>query len=214
MNVRESLSEAESLVSEIRRAGGRASVIQADMSRVSEVRGMFAELSDRFGRLDVLVANAGYCVFRSIAETSEEDFERIFAVNARGTFFCLQEAIRRMSHGGRIICVSTIGTRLHLEGGAAYFGSKAAIEQFCHVLGREGAPRGITVNVVSPGFVETRMLAESLDPSGSASLVDMTPLGRLGAPEDISEVIAFLAGQERAWITRQNLAVDGGIVSR
>jgi 3-oxoacyl-[acyl-carrier protein] reductase len=121
-----------------------------------------------------------------------------------------------MRDGDRIICISTIGTVLNLPGGAAYFGSKAAGEQFCRVLAKDVAPRGITVNVISPGFVDIEMLQTSLagDPTVTAQLVGMAPMERLGRPKDIADTTAFLVGPEANWITRQNLPIDGGIVSR
>ena len=149
--------------------------------------------------------------------TTEQDFDRTYAVNARGTFFCIQEALRHLGDGGRIVCISTIGTLLNLPGGACYFGAKAAVEQFCRVAAREVAARGITINTVSPGFIDTDMLRGMLDPTdagAATALVDMAPLARLGEGRDIAGVVSFLVGPDGAWMTRQNLAVDGGIVSR
>jgi 3-oxoacyl-[acyl-carrier protein] reductase len=217
VNYRQSAAEANGVVSQIEAEGGTAIALQADISRIGEVRNLFEAAVDSFGELDIFVANAGFCVFKPMLEITEDDFDRTYSVNAKGTFFCVQEALRHMNRGGRIVCVSTIGTVLNLPGGSCYFGSKAALEQFCRVLGKEIAPRGITVNVVSPGFVDTQMLAESLaegEPDATRELVGMTPLGRLGQPEDIAEVIAFLVDERASWVTRQNIAVDGGIVSR
>ncbi len=122
-----------------------------------------------------------------------------------------------MADGGRIVCVSTIGTVLNLPGGACYFGSKAAVEQYCRVLAKEVAPRGITVNAISPGFIETDMLRDTMgegESDASAQLIGMTPLARFGQPKDIADAIAFLVGPDAGWITRQNFPVDGGIISR
>lgn len=120
-----------------------------------------------------------------------------------------------LTPGGRIVCVSTIGTLANMAGGACYFGSKAAVEQFCRVVAREAAPRGITVNLVSPGFTDTDMLREVVDdPAAREALAAETPLARLGTPSDIAGVVAFLVGPDAGWMTRQNLAVDGGIVAR
>jgi len=119
-----------------------------------------------------------------------------------------------MTDGGKIVCISTIGTELNVPGGSCYFGSKAAVEQFCRVLAKEVAPRGITVNVVSPGFTETQMLLTNMGPDALRALIELTPLARLGQPEDIADAIAFLVSHGARWITRQNIAVDGGIISR
>ena len=208
---------AAATVATITAAGGHALAVQADISLRDDIRRLFQTGVEHFGRLDILVANAGHAVFKPLADITEHDFDVTYAVNARGTFFCLQEALRYMGEGGRIVCISTIGTLLNLPGGACYFGSKAAVEQFCRVAAREVAARGITINTVSPGFIETDMLRAVLadgDADAAAALVAMTPLARPGAGRDIAGAVSFLVGPDGAWMTRQNLAVDGGIVSR
>lgn len=165
-------------------------------------------------RVDILVANAGYSCFKPLIELTEEDFDRTFAVNTKGTFFCLKEALSHMADGGRIVCLSTIGTVLNVLGGTCYFASKAAVEQFCQTLAKEVASRGITVNVVSPGFTATQMLFSAMNADARSDLIEATPLHRLGQPDDIAEVIAFLVSDKGRWVTRQNIAVDGGIISR
>lgn len=217
VNYGTSEADARAVVEGIRERGGTAVAIQADIAKPPDIRRLFEQTLAQFDRLDVLVANAGYAVFKPLLQTTEEDFDRIYALNAKGTYFCLQEALRRMADGGRIVCISTIGTLLNLPGGSCYFGSKAAVEQFCRVAAKEVARRGITVNVVSPGFVETQMLTDllaDLDPDVPAQLHAMTPLTRFGRPDDIAEAVMFLVGPGASWITRQNVAVDGGIVSR
>ena len=214
INYAMSADEATKVVNLIEAAGGRAVAIQADIGKVADIQRFFCEANERLGRLDIVVANAGVSSFKPLSDITEAEFDRMFAVNAKGTFFCLQEALRYLVDGGRIICVSTIGTVLNVPGGTCYFGSKAAIEQFCRTLAKEIAPRGITVNVVSPGFTETQMLLATMDAATHAALVAMTPLNRLGAPQEIAEVISFLASDGARWVNRQNIAVDGGIISR
>ena len=214
VNYAMSADEAAEVVNLIEAAGGRAVAIQADIGKVTDIQRLFCETNERLGRLDIVVANAGVSSFKPLSDITEAEFDRMFAVNAKGTFFCLQEALRYLVDGGRIICVSTIGTVLNVPGGTCYFGSKAAIEQFCRTLAKEIAPRGITVNVVSPGFTETQMLLATMDADTHAALVAMTPLNRLGAPQEIAEVISFLASDAARWVNRQNIAVDGGIISR
>ena len=214
VNYATSAEEANAVVEGIKAQGGKALAVQADIARLDDIRRLFSETRERLGRLDILVANAGYSCFKPMEEITEEDFDRTYALNAKGTFFCLQEALRYMTDGGKIVCISTIGTELNLPGGSCYFGSKAAVEQFCRVLAKEVALRGITVNVVSPGFTETQMLLANMGPEMRRDLIEMTPLARLGQPEDIAEAIVFLVSQGARWITRQNFAVDGGIISR
>ena len=208
---------ARTTVDAIIEAGGQALAVQADIASRAAIRHLFDTALRHYGQLDILVANAGYAVFKPLADISEEDFDATYAINARGTFFCMQEALRHLADGGRIVCISTIGTLLNMPGGACYFGAKAAVEQFCRVAAREVAARNITINAVSPGFIDTDMLRGVLaegEPDGAAQLISMTPLARLGEGRDIAAAVAFLVGPDAAWITRQNLAVDGGIVSR
>lgn len=214
INYATSAEEAAAVVNDIEAQGGKALAIQADIARVVDIRRLFHETMERLNRLDILVANAGYSCFSPLTQITEEAFDRTFAVNAKGTFFCLQEALRHLRDGGRIVCISTIGTVLNIPGGTCYFGSKAAVEQFCRTLAKEIAPRGITVNLVSPGFTETQMLLATMNPDIHRELIAMTPLQRLGQPEEIADVIGFLVSDQARWVTRQNIPADGGIISR
>jgi 3-oxoacyl-[acyl-carrier protein] reductase len=214
VNYATSAEEAVAVVEGIEAHGGKAVAVQADIAKLEDIRRLFRETMRRLDRLDILVANAGYSCFKPMEDITEEDFDRTYALNAKGTYFCLQEALRHMVDAGRIVCVSTVGTVLNVPGGTCYFGSKAAVEQFCRTLAKEVAPRGITVNVVSPGFTETQMLLATMTPDACRNFIEMTPLHRLGQPEEIAEVIAFLASERGRWINRQNLAADGGIISR
>ncbi len=214
VNYSKSAAEATAVVHGIAVQGGQAVAIQADIAVLADIRRLFRETMRQFNRLDILVANAGISSFKPMLELTEDDFDRMFTVNAKGTFFCLQEALRHLRDGGRIVAVSTIGTVLNVPGGTCYFGSKGAVEQFCRTLAKEVAARGISVNVVSPGFTATPMLTATMDPATRDLLVEMTPLQRLGQAVDIAEVIGFLVGDGGRWVNRQNIAVDGGIISR
>ena len=217
VNCATSADEARAVVEAVRADGRKALAVQADMSRPLEIRRLFQETMEHFGRLDILIANAGYSVFKPLQDTTEEDFDTTYDLNVKGTFFCLQESLSHMADGGRIVCMSTIGTELNLPGGACYFGSKAAIEQFCRVLAKEVAPRGINVNIVSPGLIDTQMLRDvfaTMEPDAPRQIIGLTPLARLGSPEEVAEVVAFLVSNRARWVTRQNIAVDGGIISR
>ncbi len=206
---------ANEVVAGIRAAGGTALAVQADVAVLADIDRLFDNAQTRLGRLDILIANAGYAAFKPLTDITEADFDRTYGINAKGTFFCMQRAIRDMADGGRIVAISTIGTVLNMPGGACYFGSKAAVEQFCRVAAREVAARGITVNTLSPGFIRTDMLNSTLTDAGmQETLEQLAPLSRLGEPADIADAVAFLVSRDARWITRQNLAVDGGVISR
>ncbi|CAN7473645.1 SDR family oxidoreductase [Mesorhizobium sp. LjRoot246] len=198
---------ADDVVAAITSKGGKAVAIQADISSVTDIRRLFDEAESELGAIDVVVANVGVAVIKPLIEASEADFDLVFGTNARGTFFTLQEAARRVRDGGRIIAVSTGGTKMFFTQTALYLGSKGAVEQFVRVLSRELGPRGITVNALSPGFTDTDLLPER----DRAVAADMSPFGRIGAPRDVADVAVFLASDEARWLTGENIQAGGGV---
>jgi len=204
---RERSQAADETVTSIVGGGGRAAAIQADLSSVAEVRRLYERATEAVGALDIVVANAADALVKPFMECSEDDFDRIFDTNARGVFFTMQEAARRLRDGGRIIVTSTGGTRMFFTETSLYLGSKAAVEQFVRVLSRELGERRITVNAVSPGFTDTDLLPER----DRAVAADMSPFGRVGEPADVADVAVFLATDAARWITGQNLAAGGGV---
>lgn len=212
VNYAKSAEKAREVVSAVEAAGGQAVAVRADVSRVDEIRRLFEETIERFGRLDVLVNNAGGSIgFKPVAEVTEEEYDRVFALNARGPFFALQEAARRMEDGGRIVNVSSVGTAVAAPNTAAYVGSKGALEQFTRSLAAELGGRGITVNTVSSGATDTEGFNEQAPPEMKQGAAEASPLGRLGRPRDVADVVAFVVGEEARWITGQNLRATGGI---
>lgn len=157
VNFSGSAQQAQDTVARVERAGGKAVAAQADVSRAADVRRLFDTCFEKYGRLDVLVNNAGVMFTKPVAEVGEEEFDRLFAVNVKGTFLCCQEAAKRMGDGGRIANVSSSTSALMLPGYAAYVATKGAVEQLSHVLAKELGARGITVNVVSPGPTDTEL---------------------------------------------------------
>lgn len=204
VNYTQSRDDAEAVAREV-----NGFAIQADLGDLTAIEAMFNRVNREFGRLDILINNAGQGYSRPIAETPIEDFDRIFAVNTRGAFFCLQEAAKALPDGGRIVNISTGATVTSPPGFGIYCASKAALEQFTRILARELAPRHITVNTVSPGFTETDMY-RSL-PRLAELAPKLTPLGRAGRPEEIADVVAWLCTPEASWMTGQNLQASGGL---
>jgi 3-oxoacyl-[acyl-carrier protein] reductase len=202
---------AEEVMAAVQAAGGNAYAVQADLGRLAEVRRLFDQAERHLGGLDILVNNASVVVTVSIAEATEQAYDRVMAVNSRGTFFALQQAARRLRDGGRIVNLSTVNTVLPAPGVAIYAASKAAVEQFTRVAARELAGRGITVNTVSPGATDTAMFRGANPPDAPERAAAMTPLGRLGQPADVADVVAFLVGPDARWLTGQNLRASGGL---
>jgi len=198
---------ADEVVAGIASKGGKALAIQADISSVSDVRRLFDETESKLGAIDIVVANVGVAVIKPLTEATEADFDLVFGTNARGTFFTLQEAARRVRDGGRIIAVSTGGTKMFFTQTALYLGSKGAVEQFVRVLSRELGSRGITVNALSPGFTDTDLLPER----DRAVAAGMSPFGRIGAPRDVADIAVFLASDEARWLTGENIQAGGGV---
>ena len=210
VNYTGNLAQAKEIVAAIEASGSKAVVLKADITKQDEVQNLFQEAEQQLGPIDIVINVAGVSVFKPLVEVAPEDFEKVFAVNARGAFFVLQEATHRVRDHGRIIHFSTGGTKMPMAAGGVYAGSKAAGELIALSLAKELGSRQINVNVISPGVTETEgliMPKQALD-----QLVAQTPLGRLGQPVDVARAVAFLAGPDAAWITGQVLQVNGGIL--
>ncbi|SFQ42406.1 3-oxoacyl-[acyl-carrier protein] reductase [Amycolatopsis arida] len=193
-------------------AGERAHAVRADQAEPAEVERLFAVADEVLGGVDVLVGNAGVAASTPLAEVTLAEYERVMAVNARGTFLAVQQAARRLGEGGRIVVVSSVTTVWPSPGESVYAASKAAVEQIARVASRELGPRGVTVNTVSPGVTDTDLLRAAAPPEAVAGVAGMTPLRRLGTPADVADVVAFLCGPDARWVTGQNLRADGGLV--
>ena len=208
VNYGTSAEKARQVVTGIQAKGGKAVAIQSDMSQVAEARRLVIETVKQFGRLDILVNNAGRFLPKPVLETTEADFDQLIALNAKGPYFAMQEAARVLKECGRIVNISTDGTHLSFPGATAYLGSKGALEQYTKGLAQELASRDITVNTVSPGFTDTGMMTDQFRQIG----IEMSPLKRLGVPQDIADVVAFVVSEEARWLTGQNIHAGGGIV--
>ncbi|HXU35706.1 MAG TPA: SDR family oxidoreductase [Blastocatellia bacterium] len=202
--------QAREVVNEIIDRGGKAVAIQADVSKPDDIRRLFDEAEKFNGRPDIVVANAGVFLQKPLAESTEEDYDNVFDTNTKGVFLTLREAARRVNDGGRIVALSTGGTKMQFAGASLYLGSKGAVEQFARSLSRELGPRFITVNVLSPGFTETDMLPE--DEQIRTLGASLSPFNRVGTAEEVAEVAAFLASDAARWVTGQNVQAGGGVV--
>jgi 3-oxoacyl-[acyl-carrier protein] reductase len=202
---------AREVVAAVQSEGGQAIAVQADVSKTDDIQHLFDQTIEHFGKIDILVNNAGILSTESVAEVTEEDFDKLFGVNVKGTFFACQQAALRMSEGGRIINLSSTVTSLILPNYGIYSASKGAVEQITRVLAKELGVRGITVNSVSPGPTDTELFREGKTEEQINDLAQMAAFGRLGQPADIADVVAFLASEKARWITGQNIRVNGGV---
>lgn len=187
VNYSKSADKAKQVVAGIEAKGSKAVAVQADMSKAADARRLVKDTIKQFGRLDILVNNAGMFMYKLLAETTEEEFDNMFALNTKGPYLALQEAAKVLNEGGRIVNISTDGTHIGFAGATAYLGSKGALEQFTKGLAHELAPMGITVNTVSPGYTVTDMLPA--DPTFRQIGEQASPLKRLGTPQDIADVV-------------------------
>lgn len=211
VNYAKSAEGAKEVVAAISAKGGIAIAVQADMSFVAEIRHLFQETIDRFGHLDILVNNSGIGAYIPLTDVTEEQFDSTFTLNVKGTLFAMQEAARCMADGGRIINISSASTVLSPAGMTVYAGSKGAVEQFAPIATKELGGRGITVNTVMPGATSTESFHAMNTSESEASLAQMSPLGRLGKPEDVADIVAFLVSEQARWIAGQNIRATGGL---
>ncbi|MCO7576562.1 MULTISPECIES: 3-oxoacyl-ACP reductase family protein [Pseudomonas chlororaphis group] len=204
-----SASKAKALQDSIIAKGGKALAIQADSADADAIREAVQRTAQAFGRLDILVNNAGVLAMAPLDEFKLEDFDQTLAINVRSVFIATQEAARHMGEGGRIINIgSTNAERMPFAGGGPYAMSKAALVGLTKGLARDLGPRGITINNVQPGPVDTDM--NPADGAFAESLLDLMAVRRYGRTEEIAGFVAYLAGPEAAYITGASLSIDGG----
>ena len=200
---------AASVVKKIQRAGREAIAIQADAADAAAVNAAIEKTVGTFGRLDVLVNNAGTAIPKTFEETTLEEMNRVIDINIRGVFAATQAALKHMKSGGRIIMVgSAVGERAVAPGLVPYAATKGAVKMFTQALSREVGGRGITVNNVQPGPIDT-----DLNPAGgdwATPQIANTALGRYGRVEEVAALVAFVASPESSYITGANLTIDGG----
>jgi 3-oxoacyl-[acyl-carrier protein] reductase len=212
VNYSRSRAEAEAVVAAIEAEQGRAISVQGDVADSNGMRTLFDATEAAFGGVDVLINNAGTMQLGPIAEVSDDEFERQVALNLGGVFRGMREAARRMRDGGRIISFSSSVVGLYQPTYGVYAATKAGIEAMTHILAKELGKRRITVNAVAPGPVETELFLKGKNEEQVRAIGAMNPFGRLGRPDDIASVIAFLASPNAGWINGQTVRANGGVI--
>jgi 3-oxoacyl-[acyl-carrier protein] reductase len=205
------VEDAAKVAEAIQQSGGRAIAVQADVADPAGAQRLFDRAEREFGGVDAVVNSAGVIGLKPVAELTADDFNRVIRVNVNGTFNMLHLAANRLRDGGSIVNFSTSALATALPGYAAYNASKAAVEAMTRVVSKELGRRGITVNAIAPGPVDTEMFFQDKNQELVDRLIKMTPLGRLGKVEDIAPLVAFLVGPEARWVSGQVLRANGGL---
>lgn len=213
VNYASSKSDADKVVADIEAAGGTAVAAGADVTNEAQVAALVAAAIDRFGRLDIVVNNAGIYQLATIEDTTEALYRRQFDLNVLGPLLVIRAAAPHLGKGASIVNISSNVTRVHPSGSAAYTGTKAAIDAITGVLARELGPRGIRVNAVSPGLVDTEgtHAAGAIGSDFQAWYESLTPLGRIGQVHDIAPIVSFLASDDAGWVTGEIILGAGGM---
>lgn len=212
VNYNGSKEKAEEVVNEIKAKGGNAESVQASVADSDACAAMITAALEKHGHIDILVNNAGITKDNLVMKISEEDFENVIATNLTGTFHTIKQMYRPFlkQRSGRIINLTSVTGLLGNAGQANYAASKAGVIGLTKSVARELASRGITVNAVAPGFIDTEM-TQAMSDAAKAATVEQIPLKRVGNPRDIAETVAFLASDKAAYITGQVISVDGGM---
>lgn len=214
VNYASSKAGAEKVVASIIGGGGRAIAVQADVSQQSDIRRLFSETKAAFGRLDVLVNNAGIYDFAPLEEITPENFHKMFDLNVLGLLLTTQEAVKHFGdEGGRIINVSSVAATSAFANASVYCATKAAVDAITRSLSKELGPRKIRINSVNPGMIDTEGFhAKGIAESEMRTQIEsQTPLGRIGQPQDIAPAVAFLASDDSGWLTGETLYISGGL---
>ncbi|MCF2502143.1 SDR family oxidoreductase [Dyadobacter sp. CY107] len=211
VNYAGSQQAADQTVSEITSHGGEAIAIRADVSSAADVKTLFDTAIALYGKIDVVVNNAGIMITKLLKDTTDEDFTRQFDINVRGTFNTMREAATRLSDKGSIINFSSSVNRIMLPTYSTYVATKAAVEQLTRVFSKEVGARGINVNSISPGPTNTELFTKGKPQEVIDTLSSLSAFNRIGEPDDIAKIVVFLASDEAKWINAQNIGANGGM---
>ena len=195
---------------------GRAEVIASDASKGEDVKALFEHVVNKFGKIDVLFLNAGIARFAPWEEHSEEDFDRQFAINVKGPWLAIKHAIPALNDGASVIATTSVANQIGMPGASAYAATKAAVQQMVRTAAAELSPRGIRVNAVSPGPIDTPIYGKTGMPAEeveqmAAGILSQVALGRFGRSEEVANLALFLASDESSYVQGQELVVDGGM---
>jgi 3-oxoacyl-[acyl-carrier protein] reductase len=212
VNYASSAPEADALVAGIKKGGDEAISVKGDVSRKQDCVAIFDATESAFGDADILINNAGLILYKLLAAVTEEEYDRLFAVNVKGTFLTCQLAATRLRNNGVIVNFSSSTTALAIPTYATYVATKGAVEQMSHVFAKEMGARGIRVNVVSPGPVMTDLFTTGKSEEDIKRMASLAAFNRIGEPTDISNVVTWLVSDEAAWVTAQNIRANGGLI--
>ena len=213
VNYASSKAGADKVVSEIASSGGKAIAVQGDVAKKADINRLFSETKKAFGKVDILINNAGIYEMFPLEEVTEERFHKQFNLNVLGLLLTTQEAVKHFGNeGGSVVNVSSVVSTLGLPGGSIYCGTKAAVDAVTRSLAKELGPRKIRVNSINPGMVETEgtQSAGIIESDFKKQYVAMAPLGRIGKPDDIAPAVVFLASPESSWMTGETMFITGG----
>jgi 3-oxoacyl-[acyl-carrier protein] reductase len=211
VNYASSKKYADGVVDEIKSQGGKAIALHADMSRSEDVKQLFDKVNMEFGKVDILVNNAGVAVFETIDDLTEEAFHQQFNLNVLGYLLATQQAVKYMKEGGSIINISSILSTDPYLASSIYSATKGAVDTITLALARELGPRKIRVNSILPGHTNTPGTKGNFDGALGEKLIEGTPLGRFGEPEDIAPLAVFLASEDAHWVTGEAIRASGGV---
>ncbi|KAF9926503.1 hypothetical protein FBU30_003942 [Linnemannia zychae] len=211
---RKDQDEAEKTAQEIQALGRKVLIVQGELTSVTVIEQIFAQIINSFGHIDIVVNNAGMVLKKHFTQISEAEYDQIFAINAKVPFFIMKECAKHMADGGRIINIGTSLLAATVPDYSVYAGSKAPLEHFTRALAKEVGSRGITVNTVAPGPIDTPFFYEQETKESVALFSSLSMNGKLGDPKDIAPIIEFLASPDSRWITAQTIFVNGGLAAR
>jgi 3-oxoacyl-[acyl-carrier protein] reductase len=211
INYNGSKSKAKEVAERIESLNGKAVILQADVSKIAEAEKLFDVAIQHFGKVDILINNAGIMKNNLIQNATDEDFNQHFEINVRGVFNMLKQASTKLAENGSIINLSSTTTKLMMPTYGLYSASKSAVEQMSRVFAKEIGMKGINVNSVLPGTTNTELFKEGKSEELISNLASMTAFKRIGEPEDIAKTVLFLASDNAKWITGQNIATNGGL---